>query len=50
MDITHDPAGGCHAGAFADALLASRDPRVNYVIYARRIASHALKGSTPRFQ
>lgn len=49
MDITHDPAGGCDAGALANALLASRDPRIKYVIYDRRIASHLQKGATPPF-
>jgi hypothetical protein len=39
MDITHDPAHGCDAGRLADALIASRDPRIKYVIWNRRIAS-----------
>jgi hypothetical protein len=50
MDITHDPTGGCDAGALADALLASRDPRIKYVIFNRRIASHQPKGAAAPFQ
>lgn len=50
MDITHDPDGGCDAGALADALLASRDPRIKYVIFNRRIASHLQKGAAAPFQ
>ena len=50
MDITHDPAGGCDAGALANALLASRDPRIKYVIFNRRIASHLRKGAAAPFE
>jgi hypothetical protein len=49
MDITHDAPGGCDAGALAEAILASRDPRIKYVIFNRRIASHLQKGATPPF-
>jgi hypothetical protein len=49
MDITHDAPGGCDAGALAEAILASRDPRVKYVIFNRRIASHLQKGATAPF-
>jgi hypothetical protein len=49
MDITHDPPGGCDAGVLADALLASRDPRIKYVIFNRRIASHLQKGAAAPF-
>jgi len=38
-DVTHDPAGGCDAGVLADVLVASRDPRIKYVIWNRRICS-----------
>jgi DNA/RNA endonuclease G (NUC1) len=44
MDITHDPANGCDAGALADSILASRDARVKYVIWNRRIASSYVTG------
>lgn len=50
MDITHDPQNGCDAGTLADALLGSRDPRIKYVIYNKRIASHLQKGTAAPFQ
>ncbi len=50
MDITHNPDGGCDAGALANTLLASRDPRIKYVIFNRRIASHLQKGPAAPFQ
>lgn len=39
VDVTHDPASGCDAGVIVD--LATRDPRVTYVIWDRRIWSRA---------
>ncbi|MCE7796381.1 hypothetical protein LWE61_07375 [Sphingobium sufflavum] len=47
VDITHDPAGGCDAGRLAEALRASRDPRIKYIISNKRIASAAPKGGVP---
>lgn len=48
MDITNDPAHGCDANAIAEAIRASRDPRVKYVIWNRRIAnSSAIGGAAP---
>lgn len=41
MDLTHDPAHGIDSEVLANALLASRDPRVKYVISNRKIASGA---------
>jgi hypothetical protein len=38
IDVTHDPAGGLDGEKFANALRASADPRINYVIFNRRIA------------
>ncbi len=38
MDITHDPRHGCSAAAIAESLTASRDHRIKYVIWNRRIA------------
>lgn len=38
-DITHDPKGGFDAGLFAGLLIASRDPRVEYIIWNRQIAA-----------
>jgi hypothetical protein len=39
MDITHDPSGGCDARALAESIRASRDSRVKYIIWNRRIVS-----------
>ncbi|WP_434616451.1 DNA/RNA non-specific endonuclease [Azospirillum sp. B2RO_4] len=47
MDITHDPRGGCDAGALAAAIVASKDDRVKYVIWDRRIANHATIDGQP---
>lgn len=41
LDITHDPGNGPDAGQLAEALLASRDNRIKYIISNRRIASGA---------
>lgn len=41
MDITHDPENGLDSERLAEALLASRDPRIKYVISNRKIASGA---------
>lgn len=38
IDVTHDPAGGLDGETFANALRTSADPRLNYVIFNRRIA------------
>ena len=38
-DFTHHPAGGLDCTVLADALRLGRDPRVRYVIWARRIMS-----------
>lgn len=37
LDITHDPAGGCDCNAIAEALVASRDGRIQYIIWNRQI-------------
>lgn len=39
IDITHDPKSGCDSYALAEVLLASKDPRIEYVISNRKIAS-----------
>ena len=44
-DFTHDPANGCDAGALAEAIRASRDARVKYVIWNRRIANSSAIGA-----
>jgi hypothetical protein len=39
LDITHDPAHGVDAGAIAEQIRQSRDPRVSYIISNSRIAN-----------
>jgi hypothetical protein len=39
MDITHDVQHGCDAGALAESIRASQDPRVKYIIWNRQIAN-----------
>ena len=41
-DYTHDPARGFDAHAMADRIVASRDPRIKYVISRGRIASSTI--------
>lgn len=41
LDITHDPAHGCDIDLLSDALAASRDSRISYVIANRLIMSGA---------
>jgi peptidoglycan hydrolase-like protein with peptidoglycan-binding domain len=38
-DFTHDPKGGIDARKLAEALVASRDPRIKYIISNRQIVS-----------
>jgi hypothetical protein len=38
-DITHDAKNGCDAQKIADSIVASRDPRVKYIIWNRQICS-----------
>jgi hypothetical protein len=47
-DITDDEAGGCSAQAIADAIVASRDKRVKYIIWNRRIISSQVQPWTWR--
>lgn len=47
LDLTHDPAHGCDAHALADALVASRDTRIKYIIWNRRIVSFTSIGGEP---
>jgi hypothetical protein len=49
-DITHDPANGCDAGVLAEAIRASRDPRVKYIIWNRRIANSSSIGAQPAWE
>lgn len=43
IDLTHDPAGGFDAGRLAEAIHHSRDRRVKYVIWNRRIVSSTVQ-------
>lgn len=43
IDITNDPAGGCDGGALAEALRLSRDPRIKYVIFNKRIFNSTVQ-------
>ena len=43
LDITHDPEHGCDAGLLAEQLVQSRDPRIKYVIFDRRICSSRIE-------
>jgi hypothetical protein len=42
MDITHDPLNGPDGKALAEALRASRNPRISYVIHAGQIFSSTV--------
>jgi hypothetical protein len=44
MDVTHDPDNGCDAGHLAQAIRTSRDNRVKYLIWNRRIANYEALG------
>jgi beta-lactamase superfamily II metal-dependent hydrolase len=50
IDITNDPAGGCDANTIAEAIRASRDPRVKYIIWNRRIANSSAMGNSQPWQ
>ena len=39
IDITHDPQHKCDAQAIVDALVASKDKRIKYIIWNKRIIS-----------
>ena len=42
-DITHDPKNGCDAQMIADSIVASRDKRVKYIIWNRKICSSVVR-------
>src|SRR5437868_5232623 len=42
LDLTHDPAHGCDANLLVDALVASRDRRIKYIVWNRRIVNSAV--------
>ena len=43
MDITNDIAHGCDAQALVDALVNSRDPRIKYIIWNRKIVNSRIQ-------
>ena len=43
IDITHDPASGCDAGLIVEALVASRDSRIKYLIWNRQLLSATIQ-------
>ncbi|MFD8499857.1 hypothetical protein [Amycolatopsis sp. NPDC059657] len=45
-DFTHDPAGGLDGNWLAETLVESRDPRIKYVIWNRRIVD-SRPGNSP---
>lgn len=47
FDVTHDPGHGCDAGRIAEAIRASDDRRVKYIIWNRRIANSQPIGAAP---
>jgi hypothetical protein len=46
IDVTHDPKGGLDCNALARTLRTRRDPRINYVIFNRKIM-YGNDSSTP---
>ena len=49
LDITHDPAHGCDCNEIVAALLASRDPRIKYVIWNRTMWRSYEKPGIPKW-
>jgi DNA/RNA endonuclease G (NUC1)/V8-like Glu-specific endopeptidase len=43
IDITHDAISGCDANGLVDALVRSRDSRIKYIIWNKRILSSSVK-------
>jgi hypothetical protein len=50
LDITNDPAGGCDVNTIAEAIRASRDSRVKYIIWNKPIANSAGIGTAEPWQ
>jgi GH24 family phage-related lysozyme (muramidase) len=48
LDITHDPHNGCDANKIAESIRASRDPRVSYIIWNKRISNPTVQDWTWR--
>lgn len=47
LDITSDPAHGCDCGRITEAIRLSRDSRVKYVIWSRRMFSSYASNGVP---
>lgn len=47
FDITHDPVHGCDANTIVEAIRTSRDERIKYIIWNRRIANSQPIGGKP---
>lgn len=43
IDITNDPAGGCDAQNIVDTLVKSKDKRIKYIIWNKRIISATVQ-------
>jgi hypothetical protein len=50
IDVTHDPKGGLDCNALARTLRTRRDPRINYVIFNRKIMFSTDDGSPWRWR
>jgi hypothetical protein len=50
LDITHDPSRGCDVNSIVEAIRGSRDSRVKYIIWNRRIANHQKIGNAAAWQ
>lgn len=50
FDITDDILHGCQVSFIAEAIRASRDPRVKYVIYNRRMFSSYVARGVPAWE
>jgi hypothetical protein len=49
LDITHDPAHGCDCNKIVAKLVASRDPRIKYIIWDERIWRSYDKPGIPKW-
>lgn len=45
LDITHDPKNGVDCGKIVEALRASGDPRISYIIWNKRIWNPSVSGA-----
>lgn len=44
LDITHDPSSGCDCESIVEAIRSSKDHRVKYIIWNRKICNHKSIG------